>query len=182
MAIEQTPDPVVEVVAAGLEQKTILANLLELYSHDFSEFIDLEIGRDGRFGYRDLDLYWTDPQRFPFLVHVGGVPGGFVLVMRVSDSRGEMSVWEVAEFFVVRGFRRRAIGTRAALEVFARFPGRWQVRVMQSNLPACVFWSRTVRAFAGDAVILNRETAHGKDWNMLSFHSPPRVIQAQGWL
>ena len=41
-------------------QELVLANLLELYAHDFSEFHDLELGMDGRFGYSHLPLYWSE--------------------------------------------------------------------------------------------------------------------------
>jgi len=33
----------------------------------FSEFHDLEIGADGRFGYEHLPLYCSEPGRHPFL-------------------------------------------------------------------------------------------------------------------
>lgn len=171
MADRENTDLKIEVTAASLEQEPVLANLLELYLHDFSDFHDLEIGPDGRFGNQYLDLYWTDPRRFPFLIYVNLKLAGFVLVQSISQS--DAAKWDVAEFFVMRGFRRRATGTRAALDVFARFPGPWQVRVMQSNAPACAFWSRAVHAFAGDAVRLDYATAHGKEWNVFSFHSPP---------
>ena len=48
--------PQIEVISATAAQAPILANLLELYAHDFSEFHDLNIGEDGRFGYRSLSL------------------------------------------------------------------------------------------------------------------------------
>jgi hypothetical protein len=40
----------IEVLPATTEQEPVLANLLEMYAHDFSEFSDLKIGVDGRFG------------------------------------------------------------------------------------------------------------------------------------
>ena len=46
----------IEVIPAGPEQEPILANLLELYAHDFSEFHNLDLGPDGRFGYPSLPL------------------------------------------------------------------------------------------------------------------------------
>ena len=46
----------IEVVPAKAEEEPVLANLLELYAHDFSEFFDLTIGADGRFGYEPLSL------------------------------------------------------------------------------------------------------------------------------
>ena len=50
-----------EVILATSEQEPILANLLELYAHDFSEFYDLTLRADGRFGYDQLPLYWREP-------------------------------------------------------------------------------------------------------------------------
>src|SRR5579862_2852405 len=94
-----------EVIPAALQQETILANLLELYAHDFSEFHEIELGEDGRFGYMHLPLYWREPNRHPFLVRVDGKLAGFVLVKQTSEA-----VWDMAEFFIVRGYRRRGIG------------------------------------------------------------------------
>ena len=76
--------PRVEVVAATPEQEPILANLLELYVHDFSEFLDLDIGEDGRFGYPSLPLYWSEPGRHPFLIRMDGKLAGLALVKKGS--------------------------------------------------------------------------------------------------
>ena len=50
----------VQVVKATIEQKPVLANLLELYAYDFTEFCDFDIGDDGFYGYERLPLYWTE--------------------------------------------------------------------------------------------------------------------------
>ena len=47
----------IELIPAAPDQEPVLANLLELYSHDFSEFHEIELGADGRFGYPSLPLY-----------------------------------------------------------------------------------------------------------------------------
>ncbi len=171
MTRSANPHAPIELMAASIKHKPVLANLLELYAHDFSEFMELDIGPDGRFGYRDIDLYWNDPQRFPFLVKVSRRLAGFFLVQAVT--RGHEMVWDMAEFFVLRGYRGRSIGTRVAQEAFAKFPGEWQVRVMECNLPAGAFWSHAVRAFAGAKFRLEATTALGKEWKVFSFTSPP---------
>src|SRR5271154_5045561 len=74
--------PQIEVISATAAQAPILANLLELYAHDFSEFHDLNIGEDGRFGYRSLSLYWSEPHRHPFLIRMDGKLAGLVLVKK----------------------------------------------------------------------------------------------------
>jgi predicted acetyltransferase len=132
----QKPYPEVEVIAAGPEQVSVLGNLLELYAHDFSEFHDVEIGSNGRFGYESLLLYWSEPGRHPFLIWVQGKLAGLALVKRGSAVFGNETVWDMAEFFVLRGYRRRGIGVQAAHHIWTRFPGSWEVRVMQSNITA----------------------------------------------
>jgi predicted acetyltransferase len=163
----------VEVIAAAPDRKSTLANMLELYGHDFSEFLDLEIGLDGRFGYVDLPLYWTEPGRHPFLIHVDGKLAGFVFVKEESAASGQQPLWDMAEFFVVRAYRRRGIGIQAAHEVWRRFPGPWQVRVMQSNASAVEFWSRAISTFTREPIQPVSIENGGKIWHSFSFVSKP---------
>ena len=51
---------------------------------------------------------------------------------------------DMAEFFVMRKYRRGGVGTEAARGLFARFPGAWQVRQMRFNPQATVFWRRAI--------------------------------------
>jgi predicted acetyltransferase len=114
----EKPFPRIDIIPAGPEQESILANLLELYAHDFSEFHDIRPGPDGRFGYRGLPLYWSEPDHYPFLVRMEGELAGLVLVKKGSAVSGNEVVWDMAEFFVLRGYRRRGIGTQIAHEVW----------------------------------------------------------------
>lgn len=154
-----------EIIPATEEQMPIVANLLELYAHDFSEFHHLELGADGRFGYAPLPLYWSEPNRHPFLVKMDGKLASFVLVKR------EASVWDMAEFFVVRGYRRRGIGTAIAHDIWKRFPGQWEVRVMQRNHSALQFWERAISGFTGKGIRPICVDKDGKSWNVVSFES-----------
>jgi hypothetical protein len=85
----EKPSIQIELIAAMSEQEPILANLLELYAYDFSEFHDLEIGLDGRFGYARLLLYWIEPDRHPFLVRINGKWAGLALVKKGSEVSGK---------------------------------------------------------------------------------------------
>jgi predicted acetyltransferase len=161
----------VVLIPARPEQEPILANLLELYAYDFSEFTDLELGADGRFGYGSLGLYWSEAGRHPFLVWVEGKLAGLVLVKRGSEVSGNEAVWDVAEFFILRRYRRRGIGTQVAPEVWRRFPGLWEVRVMESNVAARDFWAQAISKFTGEAVKPVRVEKDGKRWTVFSFES-----------
>jgi predicted acetyltransferase len=160
----------IELVPAAPEQEPIIANLLQLYAHDFSEFHHLELGADGRFGYQPLPLYWSDPDRYPFLIQVDGKLAGFALVKRGSEFSDRETVWDVAEFFVVRAYRRQGIGLKAAHEVWRKFPGPWEVRVMQSNRTALDFWMRAITTFNnGQAIHPARIEKNGECWYVFSF-------------
>lgn len=167
----------IEVLPATTEHEPVLANLLELYAHDFSEFSDLKIGMDGRFGYGPLPLYWRESNRFPFLVRANGDLAGFVLVQQGSQVSGAGEIWDVAEFFVLRGYRRHGVGVRVAHDVWRMFPGRWEVRVTEKNLVGQAFWRHAVSKFTGvraDSVLT--EVA-GRRRHLFSFFSnaPPKI-------
>lgn len=73
--------PPVTLERATSADATLLANLLELYAHDLSDVFPMTLGPDGRFGYRRLPLYWSEPdKRFAFLIRRGGEVAGFALV------------------------------------------------------------------------------------------------------
>ena len=125
------------MIEAELGDKAVLEQLLELYQYDFSEFDDHDVGADGLYRYRYIDNYWTEPDRHPLLFRVDRKWAGFALVRAGAPH-------DMAEFFVMRKYRRSGVGTVLAREVFARFPGEWQVRQMTSNPAATAFWCQAI--------------------------------------
>ena len=161
----------IEVLPATTEQQPVLANLFELYAHDFSELSDLKIGVDGRFGYEPLSLYWSESNRFPFLVRANGELAGFVLVQQGSQVSGAGEIWDVAEFFILRGYRRHGVGMKVAHDVWRMFTGRWEVRVADKNLVARAFWKHAVSEFTGVRADSTFTEVAGKRWHVFSFIS-----------
>lgn len=172
--VRRATSPQLEVLPATREQEPVVANLLELYAHDFSELRRLNLREDGRFGYDALPLYWTEAGRYPFLIRVDGSLAGLVLVKRGSAISGAEAVWDMAEFFVVRGCRRWGVGRRAALEVWRRFPGAWEVRVMQKNDAARRFWADAISLFTGEESHPVAFERGGDSWVLFSFESRGR--------
>ena len=134
----------VTIQIATVEQKPVLANLLELYQYDFSEFDQADVGEDGRYGYRWLDSYWEDIERYPFLIMLGGKPAGFVLVNRPTHKGGDPEAHSVAEFFVLRKYRRQGIGEEAVRQLLTRLPGKWEILQEGSNEPSREFWRNVI--------------------------------------
>jgi predicted acetyltransferase len=50
----------------------------------------------------------------------------------------------MAEFFVVTDARRRGVGASAAVMLFNRFAGDWEVLEDEHNRPALQFWRRVI--------------------------------------
>ncbi len=161
----------VEVVKATLEQKPLLSNLLELYVYDFTEFCDFDIGDDGYYGYEHLPLYWTEPTRFPYLIYVDKKIAGFILVQKGSPISDDTTVWDIAEFFVMKKYKRHGVGTAAALKVWEQFKGQWQVRVLITNHIANSFWLQAIKKFTSQITAKTDATIKGKDWIIYSFES-----------
>lgn len=63
-----------------------------------------------------------------------------------------VGVNDMAEFFVMRKHRRVGVGREAARQVFAMFPGPWQVRQLQGNDAATAFWRSVVPGDYQEAV------------------------------
>jgi len=168
-ATPEKPSEHIELVPAAPEQESIIANLLELYAHDFSEFHSLELGANGRFGYKLLPLYWREPDRYPFLIKVDGRLAGLALVKRGSEISDSEAAWDMGEFFIVRAYRRQGVGMKAAHQVWRRFPGPWEVRVMQSNRTALNFWQRAITTFNGEAIHPTRIEKDGECWYVFAF-------------
>jgi len=141
MNVELTPIPV--------EQSSVLRQLIDLYGYDLSDRFDLDVGEDGRYPFRDLAPYWQDPWRHPRFVRVDAKIAGFVLVHTRGYFPERPEVNDVAEFFVLKRYRRRGVGERAAIASFDAFPGPWQVRVRDVNTPAIAFWQRIIERYTG---------------------------------
>jgi predicted acetyltransferase len=138
----------VELIRASADQKPILASLMQLYIHDFSEIDGTDVEVSGRYEYPYLDQYWADPSRHPFLIRVDGQWAGFVLVNAESVLKTP-DVHCIAEFFVMRKYRKRGVGRHAALAVLSLFPGKWEVAEMTANTAGRDFWRKVIGSLTG---------------------------------
>lgn len=74
------------------------------------------------------------------------------------DSHGPSEPeWNMAEFFVLRNYRRRGIGQTAVQWVFAHHPGRWIVKQLAQNTQAIAFWRRVIGQATGGSYLETRQ-------------------------
>jgi predicted acetyltransferase len=136
----------IEIKPAPFAEKSILRHLLQLHSHDMSEFDDADVNDKGLFeydGYIVLDDYWTDDKRHPFLIWVAGKIAGFAVMLEEEFDDGGGCFFMV-DFFILKKYRRQGIGQYVAYHLFDLFPGEWQVSEIARNLPAQAFWRKII--------------------------------------
>jgi predicted acetyltransferase len=135
----------VEILNASIDDKSLLQKMMELYQHDLSEFTKTNLDKHGYFGYSYLDNYWAEPSRYPFLVRVDGQLAGFVLVNQFTCLPA--SQYSLAEFFILRKYRKYGIGRKVAVYIFDLFCGHWEIYQPHANVIAKKFWKSVIGTY-----------------------------------
>lgn len=135
----------VSISIAPASEKLLLHRMIELYQHDFSEFTGDDLNEEGYFGYPYLETFWTEDDRVPFIARVKGRLAGFALVHTYTYWPANQYV--MAEFFILKKYRRQGIGRQVATYVFDQFPGRWEVDQLLNNIPAQHFWRKVIHDY-----------------------------------
>lgn len=151
----------VRLEKATISQKSVLRNLLELYIYDFTEFEPIDVDEHGLYGYKYLDNYWTEENRYPFFIKVNGSYAGFVLIRKIDEDSFGNRVYSVAEFFVMKKYRRLGVGKRAANIIFNTFKGTWKVGQIKNNIPAQYFWRKVISEYTKG----NFKEVREENWN-----------------
>jgi predicted acetyltransferase len=149
------------------DQAPVLRNLFELYVHDFSEYVPIDLQPSGRFDVPVGDQWWAREDHFPFFIRASGKLSGFALARRGSRVSAATDVMDVAEFFVLRGARRHGVGSAAAVALFDMFPGAWEIRIRRANPAALNFWVRVAASWLGQPVAAQPLSIEGVDWDLL---------------
>ena len=153
----------IEIIAASLEKKPIIAQLYELYTYEMTDLADFDINDNGYYGYKELPLYWNDSNKHPYLVWVNKKLAGFVLVQKGSPIDANPDVWDIAEFFIMRKFRKQGIGRFVAQYIWSQFDGSWQVRVWDNNKVAHAFWAAAIEKYLKKSLIPTKMKYQGHD-------------------
>lgn len=140
--------PDLTVDPAKPEDRLAVERMLQLYLHDSSEFFSpghAGVGDDGLFAYPHFESYWQgDPARQIQVFRVEGSLAGFAFVNDWIPT-GMEADHALAEFFVMRAYRRAGVGWDASTRLFSQLPGVWEVGVLGHNVPAVNFWRTALR-------------------------------------
>ena len=138
-----------------IEDREILANLLEKYDYEFSQYDGRDVNKLGLYGYKYLDYYWVEENRWAYFIEVDGKLAGFVMINNYSEAEDIETDYSVAEFFVMYKYRRKGIGKQAFFMAADLHRGKWQLRRHPKNIGSVYFWDNAVNEYTkGDYKII----------------------------
>lgn len=126
----------VKVAPIPESDKTLLRTRMQAYMAELMPFGNFG-PVDDKFEYEGFELYWREPDRFPFWALVDGEPVAFALVHRRERT-------EMAEFYTFPEFRRTGAGIDFARQLLKRFPGAWEISQYRAHRVAVDFWHRVI--------------------------------------
>lgn len=150
----------ITVTQPSRSERDLVRRMMELYLYDFSEFDGSDLDEHGMFGYGDLDYFWFEETHAAFVVRVDGHLAGFVLVDNEVVIEGNER--SITEFFIVRKYRRQGVGRAVARRVFDELPAKWEVRVIEANIPAQGFWRRAIAEYTKNR--FDERALAGEEW------------------
>lgn len=95
----------ISLYKAGINDKALLDNLLQLYLHDLSEYIQIEVGPTGKYEQNISSKYVSSFDRSAYIVHAEYHIIGFVLVEPKGDAL------KVRDLFVLNMWRGKGVGS-----------------------------------------------------------------------
>lgn len=133
------------VEEAGQHTKEIFANLMQFYIYEFSSYLEFDVDENtGLFAqYPEYDKYWNqDGEHIPYFIKSDRNIAGFAMVQVLNGRRN--ADYYMTEFFIMKKYRKQGIGKESASQLFHKYRGRWLVSQISSNLPAQLFWRKTI--------------------------------------
>lgn len=135
----------IELQRISLVNKDALNNLMQFYLYDYSDTDKRDINTWGRFEYEYLDSYFTDDEsRMPFFIKLNDIIVGFVLVNNFSLINEDKNIKSIAEFFVMKKYRRIGIGSATLETLFKILPGKWEIKIDKNNEVGLSFWRKKI--------------------------------------
>jgi len=135
-----------QLVFADHNYGELISNMMQFYIYDFSIYVDRDLDEHGLYKpYPNLAEYWKgDNDKCAYVIKEDEKCIGFILVKKLLH---EISTHTIAEFFIMKRYRRKGIGKNVALQIFELYKGQWEVFQMENNLPAQKFWVDVIDEF-----------------------------------
>lgn len=138
-----------EIKPVKVDEKETLANLLEKYNYEFSQYDKRAFGTDGLFGYKYLGNYFIDCDRFAYFIYADGDLAGFALINKYPECQRSID-WSVAEFFVSYNFRGQGVASEAVRQIFGIHKCCYHIKYHNKNKASVALWNSIAKKYSNN--------------------------------
>lgn len=131
------------------KDKHILTNLFQLYLHDISFSLPMDVNKHGIFDCASLDSYVNDEiENYPFFIKADNKYIGFALIdKRIIESN---DTYELNILFILNSYKNNGIGRIIAFNMFNMFEGNWEIKPTPHCRRAKKFWERVIKEYTNN--------------------------------
>jgi len=134
------------------KDKSILINLFQLYLHDITASLPMNVNEHGLFEYNEIDFYFNDDKNHhAFFIRSDDKYIGFVLIdnnFMVLDQKENN--YDLSEMFILNAYKNKRIGREVAVRIFDMFKGNWEIKPVPRSESARRFWERTIKDYTNN--------------------------------
>lgn len=138
----------IELTEIKSKDKSVLQNLFQLYLHDITKDLPMEVTEHGTFEYNEIDEYFTMPDRYAYFIHVDNKLAGFVMIdNKFMVLEQKENNYDLSEFFILNAYKGKGIGKTVAFRIFDMYKGTWEVKPVPRSKGVEIFWENVISAY-----------------------------------
>lgn len=140
------------------KDKSILQNLFQLYMHDITASLPMDVNEHGLYEYNYIDYYFTEESRYAYLIYVEENIAGFVLIddeFMVLDKENDKPCYDFSEMFILNAYKKKGYGEIIVKRIFDMLKGNWEIRPVPRSEGAKRFWLKAVKNYTNDNFVEN---------------------------
>ena len=143
----------IELKKIEAKDKSILQNLFQLYMHDITASLPIDVNEHGLFEYNYIDYYFTKENRYAYLIYIEENIAGFVLIddeFMVLDKENDKPCYDFSEMFILNAYKNKGYGEIIVKRIFNMLKGNWEIRPVPRSEGAKRFWLKAVKNYTND--------------------------------
>lgn len=146
----------IELVRIQASDRELFWNINQKYLYEMTNYYDDIMDDKGNYQYGYFDAYFSEPKRMAFFIYVDKKLAGFAMINPYSYI-DENPDYVLAEFTIFPIFRRQHIATDVVDTIFEQFPGLWEIKYNENNLPAKSLWNKVCAKYNPRKIAVNQE-------------------------
>jgi predicted acetyltransferase len=136
------------------DQRQLLWNINQKYLYEMTNYYDDPMDEEGNFHYGYFDEYFSDPKRMAYFIYSDDKLCGFAFINPYSFC-GQNPDYTMAEFTIFPSFRKQHLASEAVKLIFSEYPGSWEIKYNEKNIPAKKFWHKITAPYHPSLIHLN---------------------------